>query len=118
MRHAGLIAFTVILAGCTSGPNHMGNQLTLPGRAITNGISELGYKARRAKVKDFTARNITEIHTDISTGGGSALNTAMDLACVEGDMRTALMFELRSDRSLYAGEDIEPLVVALMVHGK
>lgn len=118
VRLARLILPAVLLAGCSTGPNHVGNPLTLPGRAITNGISELSYKARRAKVKDFTRRNATQIHADIAAGGGANLTTAMTLACVEPDNRAALITELVSNPGLYRSDDIEPLVVALMVHGE
>lgn len=117
-RELIILTAAAVLAGCAGGPNHMGNPLTLPGRAITNGISELGYKARRAKVKDFTARNITQIHTDIAACGGAGLRTAMTLACVKPDMQPGLITELASNSALYIGADIDPLIVALMVHGK
>ena len=118
MKRAGLLCAVIMMAGCSTGPSHIGNPLTLPGRAITHGISELGYKARRAKVKDFAARNRAQMQTDITAGGGSVLSAAMDLACVEGGKRADLITELRRDPALYTGDDIEPLVVALMVHGE
>lgn len=120
MRYLICIALmaATLLPACTSGPSHIGNPLTLPGRAITHGISEAGYKARRAKVKDFVARNKAQILSDIAAGGGAKLTTAMTLACVEPEKQSPLMTELSSNPDLYAQEDIEPLVVALMVHGK
>lgn len=114
---SALLLFSISLSACSTGPNHFGNPLTLPGRAITNGISELGYKARRARVKDFTKRNTAQIHRDILAGGGRDLSTAMDLACVEPVMRGTLINELSSRPDLYMQPDPEPLVVALMVHG-
>jgi len=114
-----ILAAALCLPACSSGgANHIGNPLTLPGRAITHSISEAGYKARRYRVKDFVKRNLAGMHGDIQLGGGANLTTAMDLACIPEDRRAKLIAELRSDPALYAISDIEPLVVTLMVHGE
>lgn len=111
-----ITSLTAITAGCSSGPNHIGNPITLPGRAILHSLGEASYKARRARVSRYAAQNLPHIHADIRAGGGPALTQAMDIAGVEPGRRAGLAAELRSDPALYLRPDIEPLVVALMVH--
>lgn len=104
------------LPACSSGANHVGNPLTLPGRAIIHGIGEAAYKARRAKVSDYVQQNLTQIHTDIRTRGGPALNDVMNIAGVEDARQAALTAELHSDPDLYLKADYEPIIVTIMVH--
>lgn len=107
------------LSGCASkGASHIGNPLTLPGRAIINGVQNASYEARRARVKAFALENRAQIYADIDAGGGNALMQAMDLAQVTPAKRADLIAELRAHPEIYRREDIEPVIVAIMVHGE
>lgn len=120
MRAAALIiALGVMTASCANrSPNHIGNPLTLPGRAIINGIQNASYEVRRARVKAFALENRAQIYADIDASGGNALTQAMDLARVTPARRADLIAELRAHPEIYRREDIEPLIVAIMVHGE
>lgn len=115
---AFILISTLALGGCASkDANHIGNPLTLPGRAIINGIQNAGYDARRSKVKAYVNDNRLAIYRDIDAGGGSAVQTAMDIARVAPARRPALIAELYANPQIYRQSDLEPLVVAIMVHG-
>ena len=51
-----LICPVYLLAGC-SGPNHLGNPLTLPIAAITNAVENDAYDRERAEVKVWITQN-------------------------------------------------------------
>ena len=118
MRAGALILIsTLSLGGCASkDASHIGNPLTLPGRAIINGIQNASYDARRSKVKTYVSNNLPNIYRDIDAGGGPNLQDVMDIARVAPARRPELIAELYANPQIYRQSDIEPLVVAIMVH--
>jgi len=115
-----LIPFTFALgfSSCSnSGPNHLGNPLLLPIRAISSAVENSFYDSRRNKVERFVEANFSQIKAEVSHGGGATLSQAMDLAKVPEQRRPGLITELHSNPALYSSHDSEPMVVAMMVHG-
>ena len=110
-----LICF--ILLGCTNGEaNHIGNPLLLPIGAVTTGIENAGYNARRNKVKSYVIANSGQLKQDVITGQGPTLAQLMTIARTPTGNQAALVTELRRGQTQYFGKDPEPLVVAIMVH--
>ncbi|HGG06750.1 MAG TPA: hypothetical protein ENK28_14925 [Aliiroseovarius sp.] len=106
-----------LLAGCSNGEaNHLGNPLTWPFGAISSGIENATYGAKRQKVEQFVSANHKALIGEIERGGGPRLDQAMDLAAIPTATRPGLRARLQSDIGIYRN-DPEALVVALMVHG-
>lgn len=105
------------LAACSSEANHVGNPLTLPVRGVAAGIENANYDARRNHLKTYLVSNRAVIISQIRSNGGSHLAEAMERARVPAAKRSTLVRELNRDPNLYFGNDIEPMVVAFMVHG-
>ncbi len=114
-----IIALTLITSlsstSCTS-TSHIGNPLTLPGRAIINSVENAAYNARRGKLEDYINTHSAQIYRDIKTGDGLAIRQAMILARVPEGRQADLLSELSAHPDIYGGEDIEPIIVAIMVH--
>ena len=107
----------LLSAACSTGEaNHLGNPLLWPAMAVTNGIDNAFYDARRQKVEAHVAAHHPALMAEITAGGGVLLTTAMDLAKVAPARRPELVRVLQQDFALYQ-RDQEALVVALMVHG-
>jgi hypothetical protein len=83
----------------------------------TTGIENGIYNNRRKKVKRHITTHFLQISNEVRIGGGPYLQQAMDLARIPAERRSKLLSELQSNSKLYFGKDIEPLVVAVMVHG-
>lgn len=114
--HRFLLLFTaLVVSACTGGADHLGNPLLLPGRAISNAISEGAYTQRRGAVEVFVKTNHPALIRDIQAGGGATLTQAMDIAQVPPQNRAGLILDLRSDLGLYA-QNLDAMVVTLMVY--
>ncbi|WP_095588814.1 hypothetical protein [Actibacterium ureilyticum] len=105
-----------MLTACGREASHIPNPVLLPGQAVSTGIANAAYGARRARVARHVAVHHPTLMTEIAAGGGPKLSQAMDLARVRVADRPALIRRLQQDRALYAA-DREALIVALMVHG-
>lgn len=108
-----------LLAACASpnAPSHLPNPLLLPFAAISNGITNASYNARRAKVSRFVTQNFDALKAEFTAPNQPLLTQAMNLARVPAASRPALLAELRSNPQIYTTQDPEPLVVTLMVYG-
>ena len=53
------LALICLLAACDTG--HLGNPLTLPVRAVANGMENAGYQAQRDRVKAFLSDHIDDL---------------------------------------------------------
>ncbi|MBT0956762.1 hypothetical protein IV417_05155 [Alphaproteobacteria bacterium KMM 3653] len=106
------------LGGCAGGEaSHLPHPLALPGQAISAGVSNAAYGARRRAVASHVAAHHGAILAELEGPGiRPQLSRAMDLARVAQARRPALAAELRSDMPLYASQ--EPMVVTLMVYGR
>lgn len=115
MRIPALIALCLTTA-CTGGANHLGNPILWPIGAVSTGVENATYGAKRRKVSAHVHANFATLIGEIMAGSGSKLAQGMDLARVPNGERAALRALLKSDIAIYQG-DPEALVVALMVHG-
>ena len=120
MRLLCLLTVSVALSACAGGASHVPPLWQLPGAAVGSTIDNEVYGRRRAKVKKYVAENWIQIQTDISLGGGVALNRAFDLAKIAYAKRVGVLKEIKARPDIYqAGslvENIEMLTVTLMVH--
>ncbi len=106
-----------VMAACSNGDaNHLGNPLTWPFGAVSAGIDNATYGAKRRQVERFVNANHPALIGEITRGGGPLLDQAMNLAAIPGQTRPGLRTLLQSDIEIYRN-DPEALIVALMVHG-
>jgi len=111
------LTLCLILLGCTNGnANHIGNPLLLPVGALTTGIHNAGYNARRTRVKSYIIANHDLLRADVLAGTGPTLTNLMQIAKTPMGKQAALLTELRRGQTQYFAKDPEPLVVAVMVH--
>lgn len=107
---AGLALF---FAGCSSTPNHLGNPVTLPIRALTHQLSEAPYRMRRARVAEYVHQNHAALLEQIQRGSGPALEQALTLAGHPAQGRQPTRAQLQQDYAIMA--DPEAMIVSLMV---
>lgn len=88
----------------------------LPIGAVTTGIENAGYNARRSRVKSYIIANHEQLRADVVAGHGPTLTNLMLIAKTPQGKQAALLTELRRGQTQYFGADPEPLVVAVMVH--
>jgi len=110
------LVLLVVLAACSNEASHVPNPVLLPGHAISAGLHNVAYNARRRPVSALVTQNHAELVTEISAGGGPVLDQAMALARVPVSRRPELQARLREDLDLYR-RDPEALTVAIMVQG-
>ena len=103
-------------AACSTEANHLGNPLLWPVYAMSTGLENAAYNARRGEVELHVKTNHGALLTEIGAGGGPLIEVAMDLAGVPEADRHARLTQLRADLPLYT-ESPEALIVALMVYG-
>jgi len=118
MRVLGM-AMVLALSGCDMG--HLGNPAMWPGMAVGSSVENATYNARRKKVAAHVTAHQQDILDDIRAGGGSNLNTGMDLARVPTQTRPELLRTLKADINKFSPDTPqarENLVVWLMVHGR
>ncbi|PIE12185.1 MAG: hypothetical protein CSA70_10610 [Rhodobacterales bacterium] len=108
------VATLVALGGCDTG--HLPNPVLLPVHAVTNGIQNANYTARRKRVATYVKANHGAIIAELRGRGGPHATQAADLARVPPSKRPAMYKTLSQDIRLYETEP-EPLIVAFMVHG-
>ncbi len=116
MRQMTPMLALLLLAACTDQPSHIPNPLALPVQGLATAVQNAGYNARRGRVARYVTDHHAEIVGEITSGGGPALSTAMQLAWIASPKRAAITRLLARDIALYR-DDPEALVVALMVHG-
>jgi len=106
-----------ILCGCAgTEANHIGNPLLLPIGAVTTGVENSVYNARRKRVADYVAANHASLRADVLAGEGLVLEGLFKVAKTPKAKQAALLQELYRGQSQYFAGDIEPMVVAVMVH--
>jgi len=119
-RPSDLAPLAILLAGCSGEPSHIPPLWQLPGAAVSSTFENARYDAKRGRVKQIVSRHATEIAAEIDAGGGIRLTEAMVAAGVPEATRPMLLTDLRSRPDIYRngrGVKIEPVTVALMVHG-
>jgi hypothetical protein len=111
------LTLCLILLGCTNGnANHIGNPLLLPVGAVTTGVENGFYNARRKRVAQFIAENKPALHADVQAGHGPTLTALYKIAKTPAKNQAALAIELNRGQTQYFAKDPEPMVVAVMVH--
>jgi hypothetical protein len=105
----------LLLCGCTSEANHLGNPLLWPVQALTNSVANGLYGARRGAVEVAVKSNYEQILQDIASGGGPALTLAMDEAGIPESDRPSRTLQLQGDLPLYQANP-GALVTTLMVY--
>lgn len=114
-----LIALAMILGLSACDMGHLGNPVTWPGMAVSNGLQNASYNARRRLVKDHIATHYLEVLNDIRSGGGPALTLGADLAGVPDKGRHTLMRALKTDIAKFTPDTPaarERLLIWFMVH--
>lgn len=117
MRLIGLVLLFG-LAACDMG--HLGSPVMWPSMAVSNGLENASYNARRQRVQAHLAQRYTEVLTDIRSGGGPALTLAAELAQVPPQTRPELTRTLNADLAKFSPDTPaarERLLVWFMVHG-
>ena len=113
-----IAALFLTLAACDpSQPNHLGSPLLWPGGAISTGVENTFYNARRNRVSAFVRENYADMVAELRAGSTTLAYAAMDIAGVPQATRPVLFEELRSNPDIYLSGDPEKVVVALMVYG-
>lgn len=111
------LTLCLILLGCTNGnANHIGTPLLLPVGAVTTGLENTFYNARRKRVAHFITTNKPALYADVIAGYGHTLNELYKIAKTPTKNQPALAHELSRGQTQYFVEDPEPMVVAVMVH--
>jgi hypothetical protein len=111
------LTLCLILLGCTNGDaNHIGNPLLLPVGAVTTGVENGFYNARRKRVEQYIAANKPALHADVLAGHGPTLTALYKIAKTPVKNQAALARELSRGQTQYFADDPEPMVVAVMVH--
>jgi len=109
------IIVMMLLGGCSTQANHLGNPLLLPLSGIVTAADNAVYAQRRGRVEVFVKSNHPQLIADINEGGGSTLTEAMEIAGVPTSDRPARLIQFRADRQLYRASP-SALVTALMVY--
>ncbi|SIS65391.1 hypothetical protein SAMN05421759_10292 [Roseivivax lentus] len=98
------------LSACSSEPNHLGNPMLLPVSAVTTGIGNAAYNARRAAVKSAV------------TEAGPALLTDLEIqarlwqtAPVPPEDRAATLGDIAALPDPGSAQWIEAVTIAIMV---
>ena len=109
-----------LLSACasTDAPSHVPNPLAFPFLAIGNGLSNASYNARRQKVSRFVNAHFLAIKLELGTPTTPRLTQAMNLAEIPAQSRPGILGEITQHPEIYQRADPEPLIVALMVHGR
>lgn len=117
-RHifAAVICCLALPACAPQGASHLGNPLLLPVHAVSAGMSNAAYAARRRPVERYVAEHHQTLLAELTAPATPHLTEAMRLARVTPTTQPLLIKRLREDRHIYEN-DPEALVVALMVHG-
>ncbi|SEW11435.1 hypothetical protein SAMN04488515_1118 [Cognatiyoonia koreensis] len=110
------LSIFVLLAGCSTDANHIGNPLLLPISGFGTAVENQEYTQRRGRVELAVKTNYPEILNEIRSGDGPSLRMAMDAAQVPVRDRPARITQLQGDLGLYSGNP-GALVTALMVYG-
>lgn len=114
MRKLGILL--LLLSGCSSEANHLGNPLLWPFYAVSTGLENSVYNERRGRVEVLVKTNYDQILEDIRSGGGAALTEAMDAALIPVQDRPTRIMQLQADLPLHESSP-DALVVSLMVYG-
>ena len=109
-----LLPVLAALPACDAG--HLGNPVLLPVSAVSTGLENATYNARRKQVKDYVLAHHGALMHEVRSGKGEHLSRAYTLARVAPARHAVLTKRLAEDAALY-GSDAEALTVALMVHG-
>lgn len=107
-------------AGCAGEASHIPPLWQLPGAAVSSAFENASYDAKRGRVEQIVSLHRDAIAAEIDAGGGPRLTEAMVAAGVPDAVRPVLLNDLRSNRDIYRDGralKIEPVTVALMVHG-
>ncbi|MEL6957726.1 MAG: hypothetical protein AAGL89_02095 [Pseudomonadota bacterium] len=113
MRRTALFCL-ILLAACSNEANHLGNPLSIPLRAVTNGFDNAAYMRTRGQVELFVKTNHPAIIADLEAGGGPNLTRAFDIAEAPEAVRSAHTLQMQSDLEIYR-QNLGATVVAIMV---
>ncbi len=106
----------VLLTGCGSEANHLGNPLAWSVTGLATAAENAAYTERRGRVEVIVKTNFDRIIADITAGGGDVLTEAMDTARIPDADRPARVLQMQRDLGLYEANP-GALVVALVVYG-
>lgn len=109
LKRAGAVFALCLIVGCT-GPNHVGNPVTLPIRGVLVGIENQAYAQRRARVSAYLAHHELILRQE----AGQGMRTDEMLSYVPSEHHTSV----RRDLAQIANdpEFVEKGTVILMVH--
>lgn len=126
-----LISLALLLSGCQPAGSHVPELWQLPGAAIGNAIGNAVYDSRREKVSAYVQQHYWAIRSEILDNTAKMhTQQAAKLAGANAAGYRALVDDLTHHPALYfpaniplsamppSRKAIEPLVVAIMVHGR
>lgn len=126
-----LISLALLLSGCQPAGSHIPELWQLPGAAIGNAIGNAVYDSRREKVATYVQQHYWLIRSEtIADTVKTHTQQAARLAGANAAGYRALVDDLAHHTALYfpasiplsatppSRESLEPLVVAIMVHGR
>lgn len=119
-RRSDLALSAILLAGCSGEPSHIPPLWQLPGATVSSAFENARYDVKRSRVKELVSQHRDTIAAEIDAGGGAQLTEVMEAAGVPDVVRPTLLAELQGHPEIYRegrGLKIEPVTVALMVHG-
>jgi len=90
----------------------------LPAAAISNGLENAGYNARRNRVSRYVSAHFEAIKQELLASPQPHLASAMALAKIPAENRQAFLAELAQHPGTYRTSNPEPLIISLMVYGR
>lgn len=119
---AAVLALSTCATACAGrDANHIGAPWTWPGAAVSSGISNAVYDARRNRVKTFVNANLDAISAQARDGGGPMLDEGASIAGVPVHRRAGLNQQLRESHATFFDkptreEAVEAVTIVFMVY--
>ena len=106
-----VVLLSLVLLGCNQ-PNHLGNPLTLPVRAVSHAAGEAAYNARRSRVSAF----LTTHQAAFQTGQAStnARQSLLQVGKVKPEHHQKVLREIAE--TPYGSDWVERATIIVMVH--
>lgn len=112
LRPFSVLGMLGLLTACDAGPNHLGNPLLLPVRALGAVAENSVYDARRSRVRSYLIANAGAVRQ----ADAPTVETLWELAGVPAERRS---FVIRDLQALGFGPDwAEQATVTVMVHSR
>jgi hypothetical protein len=121
LQFTALLTIGLCLTACSSRTSHIGAPWQWPGAAVTSGVSNAIYDARRARVKNYVGANLDALKLEARTNAGPIMNEAARLAEVPGARRADLFIQLHDNHATFFNKPtseaaVEAVTVAFMVY--